>query len=81
MPIPFQTIRVPEDSRRTTTTTAQISSMSQPVYRRRNAAGFGFEQAAAATREPKAASKVTIREPPTDVRTREVQQIRQSRCD
>lgn len=43
--------------------------MSQPVYRRRHAAGYGFEQCAAALRTPKAASEVTIREPPSDVRT------------
>ncbi|KAH7367654.1 hypothetical protein B0T11DRAFT_56553 [Plectosphaerella cucumerina] len=41
--------------------------MSQPVYRRRNAAGYGLEQCAAAIREPKAASDVKIRDVPTDL--------------
>ncbi|KAH6695036.1 hypothetical protein F5X68DRAFT_28040 [Plectosphaerella plurivora] len=41
--------------------------MSQSVYRRRNAAGYGFEQCAAAIREPKAASDVKIRDVPTDL--------------
>lgn len=41
--------------------------MSQSVYRRRNTAGYGFEQCAAAIREPKAASDVKIRDVPTDL--------------
>lgn len=41
--------------------------MSQSVYRRRNAAGYGFEQCAAAIREPKAAADVKIQDVPTDL--------------